>query len=121
MGREYANVMNLGDRRTGTRMEVVGVLWGTLDVITPVKVVNLSATGVLIETEAPAPVGSPQFIQFVFDRQIVGVETRVCHLQDVLQATAAPTYLIGLEFVSPSAEALRGFDMWTSTSDQNAP
>jgi PilZ domain-containing protein len=114
-------VTNLGDRRTGTRMEVVGVLWATLDVITPVKVVNLSATGVLIETEAPAPVGSPQFIQFVFDRQIVGVETRVCHLQDVLQATAAPTYLIGLEFVSPTAEALRGFKVWTAPPDQNAP
>ena len=83
------------------RFEVVGTLRGTLVVMEPATVVNISATGALLHTSSPVPLGSVQTLQVSIDGQPTRVTARV--------KRAAPLddppgmYAIGVEFLPVSA------------------
>lgn len=97
-------VASFGDRRSQRRLEVVGHLWGALDVIEPARVIDVSLGGVLIESPVAVPPGSEQPIQLVIDGQPILVDARVCHVRraPVVNAGRA-SYLIGYEFISMPA------------------
>ena len=90
----------LADRRTRSRYEVIGVLRGTLEVSEPARVKNISRTGALIETATPIPVGSIQSVQITLEGHSSRITSRVRHITQIGQPPA-PTYAIGVEFVSP--------------------
>ena len=94
----------LGDRRARIRLEVVGVLWGTLEATPTARVLNISRTGALIESPMGVPLESVQTVRFTVGGEAVTVDARVRHLRRVPGA-ATPEYLVGVEFVS-APEAL---------------
>lgn len=93
----------LGDRREHIRLEVVGSLWGTLDVNKRARVVNVSGTGALIASPIPAAVDSMQTVKLTLDGREFTLEARVRHLKQVANSTEEGTqYQIGLEFLGAS-------------------
>jgi hypothetical protein len=91
----------LGDRRAGVRLEVVGSLWATLELNEVARVVNTSATGALIVSRTALPLDSIQVIQLRVQNREMQVSGRVRHLQRAANAPdEAPEYLVGLEFVA---------------------
>ena len=93
----------LGDRREHIRLEVVGSLWGTLDVNKRARVVNVSGTGALIASPVPAAIDSTQTVRLTLDGREFTLEARVRHLKQVANPGDDGTrYQIGLEFLGAS-------------------
>ena len=90
------------DRRACVRFEVVGVLRGLLEVQEPVRVVNISSTGALLETTVPIATGSIRPLDFMVD----GKPVRVTLCARSFEELPEGSYRIGVEFMSPSASLL---------------
>jgi hypothetical protein len=95
-----------GDRRLHLRWEVVGALWGTLELSEAVRLVDISTTGALIEASF-LPNESTQALHLVVDGGRLTVSTIVKRLQHIARGDGAPTYRIGLEFVSAPARLIQ--------------
>lgn len=93
----------LGDRRRRIRLEVVGSLWGALEIEREAQLVNVSRTGALILSPVPAVVDSTQSLKFTVEGHEVKIAARVRHLQRVGDAEGEPRYRIGLEFLEAPA------------------
>src|SRR5687767_11427147 len=95
---------SLGDRRTAVRLEIVGSLWGTLQMMETTRVLNISRGGALIRSAVPIPADSAAPIKVTVDGQQVTLDARVRHMKHVPGDVGEPAhYLIGLEFVSMPA------------------
>ena len=98
----------LGDRRRRIRLEVVGSLWGALEIDRQAQLMNISRTGALIVSPIPAAVDSLQSVKLTIEGHEIKLAARVRHLQK-LDAPAAPgggegpRYRIGLEFLEEPA------------------
>ena len=97
-----------GDRRTQVRFEVFGAFWGTFDAGDAARVVNLTPFGALIESQVALAVESIQSVSLVLDREPAIAEARVRHLRAL--AEPGGRYLVGLEFIAPSAAFLDTVD-----------
>ena len=93
----------LGDRRRRIRLEVVGSLWGTLEIEREAKLMNISRTGVLITSPVPAAVDSTQSLKLTIEGHEVKLAARVRHLQRVADDDSGAQYRIGLEFLEAPA------------------
>lgn len=101
----------LGDRRSRIRLEVVGLLWGTLEVSNQARVINISRNGALIASPMPAVVESSQAVRLVLRGQEITLRTRVKHLRWVAGAGGDdPHYRIGLEFLDQPPSLLKALD-----------
>ena|SRR2546423_8473334 len=94
---------SLGDRREHSRFEVFGACWGAFGFSEPVRVVNISPDGALLDTRRALPVESVQSVYVTVEGRGATVEGRVRHLTPVPADGRQERYLIGFEFVSPSA------------------
>ena len=94
---------HLGDRRRRIRLEVVGSLWGTLEIDRQASLVNISRTGALIVSPVPAPVDSTQSVKLSIEGHEIKLAARVRHLHRIPSATGAAQYRIGLEFLEAPA------------------
>jgi PilZ domain-containing protein len=91
------------DRRDRVRFEVFGPFWGTFDVGEPVRVLDLSASGALIEAQQPLAVESVQSVKLMIDGQPTVTEAKVKHVRSA-PLGAVQRYLVGVEFLAaPSA------------------
>ena len=91
------------DRRDRIRFEVFGPFWGTFDVGEPVRLIDLSPTGALIEAQQPLAVGSIQSVKLMIDGQLTVTEALVKHVRSA-PLGAINRYLVGLEFqAAPTA------------------
>jgi hypothetical protein len=93
---------HLGGRREHPRFEIFGACWGAFGVNEPVRVVNITPDGALLDTRRALPVESVQSVHLTVDGLGATVEGRVRHLTPVPANEGQERYLIGLEFVSPS-------------------
>ena len=93
----------LGDRRRRIRLEVVGSLWGALEIERQAQLLNVSRTGALILSPVPAVVDSTQSVTLTVEGHDVKVAARVRHLERVSDAKGEPRYRIGLEFLEAPA------------------
>jgi len=89
----------LGDRRRRIRLEVVGSLWGALEIDRQAQLVNISRTGALITSPVPAAVDSTQSVRLTIEGHEVKLAARVRHLQRLSDTEGEPQYRIGLEFL----------------------
>ena len=94
----------LGDRRHRIRLEVVGALWGALEIDRQAQLVNISRTGALIMSAIPAALDSLQSLRLTIEGHEVKLDARVRHLQRLAESGAGePRYRIGLEFLEVPA------------------
>lgn len=101
----------LGDRRGRIRLEVVGSLWGTLEVARVARLVNISGHGAMIASPVPAVLNSTQVVKLVVEGEEIIVEARVRHLQRVYgTGPESAYYRIGLEFLEVPASLALAFD-----------
>ncbi len=89
----------LGDRRAHIRFDVVGTLYGLLELTETTRVLNISPHGALVDSPLPAALDSTQVVRFVLDDQPIVVDARVRHLSRTSDDEGVPAYLIGMEFV----------------------
>jgi hypothetical protein len=90
-----------GDRRMSVRLEVVGSLWGTLEVDRPVAVIDIGPRGMRIASQEIAAVDSMRSVQIGVGEEATRVDARVRHLHYALAEDGRSYCVIGLEFVSP--------------------
>jgi hypothetical protein len=83
------------DRRAHTRFDVLGALWGVLELPEPARILNVSGTGMLIESSSPAVLGAVQTIGVLVEGEMVRFDTRVRHVRPSVQAGR---FLLGLAF-----------------------
>jgi len=88
----------IGDRRGKPRFEIVGELWGSVDVSAALTVVNLGRGGALLESAVPLPLESVHAVLVVTDEESHTVTLRVRHTTPDAQ-TGRRRYLSGVEFV----------------------
>jgi hypothetical protein len=97
--------MRLADRRSMTRFEIVGELWGSVQAVEELRIRNLAPEGALVESIAPLPVGSVQPIRLIQGARSTDIKTVVRHLSPVYLAGGGRRYLVGLEFLNVNEEA----------------
>jgi hypothetical protein len=86
------------------RLEVVGSLWGTLEVSRQARVVNISRSGALLASPVPAALDSTQTVRLTVEGHEIKVTARVRHLKRVTSPDEGAHYSIGLEFLeAPTA------------------
>lgn len=64
-------------RRDRVRFEVCGRFWGSFDVGEPVRLLDLSPSGALIEAQQPLAVESVQSVKLMIDGQPTVTEAKV--------------------------------------------
>jgi hypothetical protein len=90
----------VGDRRSSVRLEVVGALWGTLEVHKQARVRDMNQDGALLEYPVPVVPDTLHVVTFAHEGQHISVEIRVRHVQTSRAADGTTVYLAGVEFVS---------------------
>jgi hypothetical protein len=90
----------LGDRRASARVEIVGNLWGTLDLIEPARVIDISPGGALLASSVALPQDSVLPVQVTIEGNNVVVDARVRHVRRSSAPDASPEYWIGVEFLA---------------------
>jgi hypothetical protein len=92
--------MPLADRRSASRVEVVGEQWGTLDALEPLRVRNLSADGMLLESPNPLEVGSVHEFELIDGTDSVRVRAVVRRVSLLRESSAARYCLVDLAFLN---------------------
>lgn len=100
----------VGDRRLGPRFEVVGDLWGTLEVVEPLPIINISTGGALIECARPWAVGAVHTV-LVANKHEIG-RAEIC-VRRVTPGPAAGRFHVGVEFLSLSPALAEEIARWT--------
>jgi hypothetical protein len=95
------------DRRAHTRYDVLGPLWGVLELPEPARILNVSGTGMLIEASSPSVLGSVQRIRVLVEGDMVTFDTRVKHVTAV--EPSGPFHL-GLIFESVPTSVLASIE-----------
>ena len=94
----------LGDRRGRPRFEIVGDLWGTLDTVVGLPVLDAGRSGVLVQSSVPLSVESVHHVAVNCEGQQASARVQVRHVRRVVGSDGREHYLVGLEFLSmPSA------------------
>jgi c-di-GMP-binding flagellar brake protein YcgR len=99
----------LGDRRTDLRFEIIGQLWGSLETVEHLPLRNLARGGALIESRMPLTAEMVRAVRLVFNGTTHDIEAKVRHVTSE-KLSDGERYLVGLEFVEPSAAALEQID-----------
>lgn len=103
----------VGDRRLRPRFEVVGDLWGTLGVVEPLPIVNISAGGALIECERPWPVGAVHAVLVGNGKEVGRAEICVRHVSPAGEVSTG-RFHAGVEFLSVSPALAEEIVRWTA-------
>jgi hypothetical protein len=96
----------IGDRRSAVRLEVVGALWGTLEVRRHARIINLNRDGALLEYPVPVVPDTVHTVTVERDGHRVSFDVRVRHVHMLSHPGGDPVYLAGVEFLSPPEDLL---------------
>ena len=97
--------MRLADRRTVTRFEILGELWGSVQTVEPLRVCNLAPEGALVESGSPLRVGSVHAIRLIRGAEATEIRATVRHLSPTHPEGGGVRYLVGLEFLNLGGQA----------------
>jgi hypothetical protein len=92
----------IGDRRSKPRFEIVGDLWGSVDVSTSLSVLNLGRGGALLDSPVPFVLESVHSVVALTDEESHKVTLRVRHSTGD-ERQGRRRFLIGVEFLDVSA------------------
>jgi hypothetical protein len=85
------------------RLEVVGALWGTLEVHKQARVRDLNQDGALLEYPVPVLPDTVHAVTFEHNGERVSLDVRVRHVRQSSGPDGALVYLAGVEFLSVPA------------------
>lgn len=100
----------LGDRRTDLRFEIIGQLWGSLETVEQLSLRNLARGGALVESLMPLNQDMVRAVRLAFGGQTSEIQVKVRHVTSE-RVAGGDRYLVGLEFIEPSATALDQIDL----------
>lgn len=95
------------DRRIYERFDVLGPLWGMLELPEKATVVNVSATGLLVEAAVSPVLNSVHAVWMLVDGEEVSVDTVVRHCRPAVESGRN---LIGLEFLTVPTTVLSSIE-----------
>lgn len=99
----------LGDRRTDLRFEIIGQLWGSLESVEQLPLRNLARGGALIESRTPLNPEMVRAVRLMSNGTTHDIQVKVRHVTTE-KLPDGERFLVGLEFVDPSAAALEHID-----------
>ena len=102
----------LGDRRGRPRFEIVGDLWGTLDSVIAMPLLNVGKGGALVQSSVPLTPQSVHHVAVSCEGQQTPASVQVRHVRPVAAPDGRDYYLIGLEFLSMPAALLAQIEVW---------
>ena len=102
----------LGDRRGRPRFEIVGELWGTLDTVIGLPLVNVGTGGALVQSSIPLATESIHHVSIDCQGQPVHTSVQVRHVRPVVGADGNEQYLVGLSFLSLPSALVEQIDVW---------
>lgn len=102
----------LGDRRGRPRFEIVGDLWGTLDTVIGMPLLNIGMGGALVQSSVPLTPESVHHVAVTCEGQHTPTSVQVRHVRPVAGHDGRELYLIGLEFLSMPSALLAQIEMW---------
>lgn len=105
----------MSDRRSTPRYDVIGALWGVLELREEARLRNVSTTGVLLDSPVPMALDSEQTIHLAVDGHGVAVGARVRHVRPQAEGSMEPRYVIGLEFIDPPLSVLHSIEQLSAT------
>lgn len=101
------------DRRAHERFDVIGPLWGALELPEVAAIVNASQTGLLIEARVCPQLHSVQDTDVQVDASIRTLQSSIRHVRPI----DSGRFLIGLEFVETPPEGLASTTDGAHTND----
>ena len=104
----------LGDRRGRPRFEIVGELWGTLDTVIGLPLVNVGKGGALVQSAIPLAPESVHHVSIECDGQPTHTSVQVRHVRPVIGSDGREQYLVGLSFLSMPSALVAQIDAWMS-------
>jgi hypothetical protein len=99
----------LGDRRSDLRFEIIGQLWGSLEMDEQLPLRDLGRGGALVEARQPFSADGLHALRLIIDDRPNDVEVRVRHVTPVKEGLV-DRFLIGVEFVNVGAATLEQID-----------
>src|SRR5262249_3791856 len=99
------------------RYDVIGALWGVLELHEQARLRNVSATGVLLDSPVPMALDSAQTIRLEVDGQTVTVDARVRHVRQQNYDSRGARHAIGLELIEPPTPVLQSIEQLNSSSE----
>jgi hypothetical protein len=103
----------MSNRRSEVRYDVVGAMWGQLELHDEARLRNVSVGGALLESPMAAALDSTQIVQLAVEGQQVAVEARVRHVTELASDRTFPKFLIGVEFVAPPTSVLQSIELFS--------
>lgn len=88
----------LNDRRGQVRFEIIGPLWGTLEMPQRLVLRNIGQGGALLEAPLPILLDTVHEVQLSFEGHVTNAQAQVRHVTK-LTAAGEERYLIGFEFL----------------------
>ena len=95
----------LEHRRKSVRFEVVGRIAGSVASTETLHVLNLGASGALVESAVPLTPNAELRMQLVLDGHVSETTAKIRRVTETRREDGALRYRIGLEFLVLSAEA----------------
>ena len=92
-------------RRKAVRFEVLGRIAGTVASMETLQLVNLGASGALVESALPLPPNAEFRMQLVLDGHVSETTVKIRRVFETRREDGALRYHIGLEFLVLSPEA----------------
>ena len=96
---------NREHRRKTLRFEVLGRIAGTVASMETLHLVNIGASGALVESALPLPQNAEFTMQLVVDGHVSEATAKIRRVMEIRREDGALRYRIGLEFLVLSAEA----------------
>jgi hypothetical protein len=103
----------MSNRRSEVRYDVVGALWGQLELHDEAQLRNVSVSGALLESPLAAALDSTQLVQLTVEGQQVAVEARVRHVTPLDDLRGFSRFLIGVEFVALPTSVLQSIELFS--------
>lgn len=96
----------LGDRRGRPRFDIVGDLWGNLEVFLHLPMRNVGPGGALLQSQSSLAPDSVHRLTLKLEGRDFTAEAKVRHVRGVTGEDGEPSFLIGVEFVSPNPQLM---------------
>jgi hypothetical protein len=110
----------LGDRRGRPRFDIVGDLWGSLEVFLRLPLRNVGPGGALLQSHSSLPPESVHRLTLSLEGRDFTADAKVRHVRGVIGADGERSFLIGVEFMSANPMLMSQLAQLANPADNQA-